>query len=323
VANDYLILRALQRQNSVAGDEIERQTQMLALVRARRQFGFVTVLDVREQQTQLSSAQATLPDLDAGIGAQIHALGVLLGEPPEALQSELTPPEALPPIPPSVPVGLPSDLLRQRPDIRAAERALAASNAQIGAAVADLYPKFDLTGAFDFVSLDLKNLLDLSSRQYSGAGAISWPIFAGGQIRANIRVTREKNAQALYAYRKAVLGALQDVEDALTRYGDERKKNSALRETLASAQGAATVASDQYRAGLTNFLPVLSAEGAVFSAETQVAESDGILDRDLVSLYKALGGGWRNDSALAASSDRSSQRCRAARQNEGSIHGGA
>jgi len=292
VAVDYLSLRILQRQIAIAGDTIQRQGRILALVEARRTFGLVTDLDVEEQRGQLASAEAAVPDLDADAVAQIHALGILLGETPEALTAELTPPKALPALPPAVPVGLPSDLLRRRPDIRAAERALAASNEAIGAATADLYPKFDLTGMFDFVSLDLRHLLSLSSRQYTATGAISWPIFEGGKIRANIRATGEQNLQALYAYQKTVLGALRDVEDALTRYADEQKKNSALHETLARAIAAQEIAEGQYAAGLTDFTPVLNAEGSVFAAETEGAASDGTLDRDLVSLYKALGGGW-------------------------------
>ncbi|HEY3777085.1 MAG TPA: efflux transporter outer membrane subunit [Rhizomicrobium sp.] len=293
VAGDYLMLRGLQRQIAVARDEIGHQQQILELVRARRKFGFVTALDVRQQEAQLSSARAMLPDLDADASAQVHALGVLLGVQPEALESELAAPEVLPTRVPTVPVGLPSDLLRRRPDIRAAERALAAYNAQIGVAVADLYPKFNLTGAFDFVSLDLKHLLDLSSRQYSGTAAITWPILAGGQIHANIRAAKQENLQALYAYQKAVIAALQDVEDALTRYGDEQKKNAALRETLKEAGGAADIAVNQYKAGLTDFTPVLNAQGAVLSAQNELVASDSALDRDVVSLYKALGGGWK------------------------------
>jgi NodT family efflux transporter outer membrane factor (OMF) lipoprotein len=298
VAADYLSLRILQRQIALAGDSIERQGRLLALVEARRSFGLVTDLDVQEQRAQLASAEAAVPDLEANAVGQIHALGVLLGETPEALTAELTPPKALPALPPVVPVGLPSDLLRRRPDIRAAERSLAASNAAIGVATADLYPKFDLTGMFDFVSLDLRHLLSLSSRQYTATGAISWPIFEGGRINANIRATGEQNLQALYAYQKTVLGALRDVEDALTRYADERKKNQALHETLARATAALAIAQGQYAAGLTDFTPVLNAEGSVLADETQGAESDGTLDRDLVSLYKALGGGWDEARAV-------------------------
>jgi outer membrane protein, multidrug efflux system len=292
VADDYLMLRVFQREMAIARDEIARQKQTLALIRAREQFGFVTSLDVHEQQALLSASLASVPDLDADISGEIHGLGTLLGESPEALQAELAPSKALPERRPTVPVGLPSDLLRRRPDIRAAERALAASSAKIGVAVSDLYPKFSLTGAFDFVSLDLTNLLDLSSRQSSVTGAISWPIFAGRQIEANIHVAEEKNRQALYTYQETVIRALKDVEDALTRYRDDRQKNAALRQELTAAQGAEQVAIAQYKAGLINLTSVLSTQGAVLSTRNDLAQSDGALDRDVVAVYKALGGGW-------------------------------
>lgn len=293
IANDYFMLRAVQRQISIAHDQIERQQQTLALTDARYKQGFVSELDVHQQRAQLASIEASLPALDAQAAAQIHALGALLGEQPDALQAELAPTHALQSVDLRVPVGLPADLLRRRPDIRAAERALAASNADIGVAVADLFPKFNLSGMFDFVSLDLRNLLDSASRQYGGTAAISWPIFAGNRIRANVRIREEQNRQALYAYRNAVLRALQDVEDALTRYADERKRNDALRKTLAEAQNAADIARAQYRAGLVDFTPVLTEQGTLLDTQNQLAQSDGSLDRNLVSLYKALGGGWK------------------------------
>ncbi|HLX30411.1 MAG TPA: efflux transporter outer membrane subunit [Casimicrobiaceae bacterium] len=292
VASDYLALRTVQRQIAIAREEIARQRQTLALTEARRKSGFVTELDVRQQRAQLALAEAMPPELDAQALAQVHALGVLLGQPPETLEAELAKPNPVPAGTPNVPVGLPSDLLRRRPDIRAAERQVAAANAEIGVAVADLYPKFDLTGVLDFVSLDLRHLLDLSSRQYSATAAISWPIFAGGKIRANIRVNEEKTQQALFAYRKAVLGALSDVENALTRYSDEQAKHRALTDALAEAERAHGVAFGQYKAGLIDFTPVLAAQGTVLTTRDQLSESDGALDRDLVSLYKALGGGW-------------------------------
>jgi outer membrane protein TolC len=217
----------------------------------------------------------------------------LLGETPDALQAELALPSAAQSVASPLPIGLPSGLLRRRPDIRAAERALAASNAEIGAAVADLFPKLNLSGMFGFVSLELRTLLDNASRQYDAAAAITWPIFSGNRIRANIRIREEQRKQALYAYRKTVIRALQDVEDALSRYANEKKRNGVLGETLVEARGALDVARTQYLAGLVDLTPVLSAQAAVLDTESQRAESDGALDRDLVSLYKALGGGWR------------------------------
>lgn len=290
VANDYLALRAAQRQVVTVRRDVARQQEILALVSAQRRFGFVTAMTVRDQQGQVSAAEAMLPDLDSEIALQAHALALLLGEAPAALLAELTPVAALPAAPPLVPLGLPSDLLRRRPDIRAAERALAATSARIGVAVADLYPKFSLTGAFDFIALDPGHLFKWPSRQYSAAGAISWPIFEGGQIRANIQVQQEEDAQALLTYRATVLGALKDVENALTRLREERTKNATLHEQLSRAQEAVALARGRYEAGLTPLTPVLNGQGAALTAERDIATSDAALDRDMVSLFKALGG---------------------------------
>ncbi len=292
VANDYWLLRSLQGQSGLAHEEVARQEHLLALLQARRQFGFVTEREVRSQAAQLAAAQAALPDLDAAREALVHALGVLTGGAPASRATELSASRAMPPPPPTIPVGLPSDLLRRRPDIRAAERAVAASSARIGVAVADFYPKLDLTGAFDLVSLDLRHLLEASSRQYNGAAALSWPIFAAGRTRANIRLNQEVNEQALYAYQQTVLNGLREVEDALTRYGDERRKNGALREALDGAQNATEIALAQQQAGLIDAGPVLASQGAMLQARNQLTQSDAALDRDWVALYKALGGGW-------------------------------
>lgn len=292
VATDYFALRSLQRQSTITRDEIDSQRHMLELVQARQAAGFVTGLDVEQQKAELDSSEATLPTLDAQAVAQIHALAVLIGQTPESLESELTPTRPLPAVALHVPVGLPSDLLRRRPDIRVAERALAASNADIGVAVARLFPKFDLSGALDLVSLDLSHLLELSSRQYSPTAAISWPIFAGGQVRANIDLKKEQNRQALYSYSKTVIGALSDVEDSLRRYADEKQTNDALRLAVQDSRRATAIASSQYRAGLTDFTRVLTAQDSEFRAQSELAQSEGNLARDLASIYKAIGGGW-------------------------------
>lgn len=292
VATDYFALRSLQRQIAITRDEIDSQRHMLELVQARQRAGFVTGLDVQQQRSQLALSQSTLPTLDAEVLAQIHALAVLAGQAPEALESELTAVKPLPTALLRVPVGLPSDLLRRRPDIRAAERALAASNADIGVAVAALFPKIDLSGALDLVSLDLTHLLEGASRQYSATGAISWPIFAGGEVRANIRLKKEQGQQALFAYSSSVIGALRDVEDSLQRYADEKQTNDALHQAVDAAQAATRIARFQYRAGLTNFTSVLTAQDTELRAQSELAQSDGNLARDLASIYKAIGGGW-------------------------------
>jgi outer membrane protein, multidrug efflux system len=293
VANDYWRLRSLQGQIGVARAEVQQQRQMLSLLQARQRFGFVTEGDVRAQAAQLEQTRAILPDLDSAREAQVHALGVLVGESPGALQSELAADKSLPALPHTIPVGLPSDLLRRRPDIRAAERALAASSARIGVAVDALYPKISLTGALDLVSIDLKHLLDIASRQYSAAGALSWPLFQGKRGTLRVRIAEEQNRQALLAYQSTVLQALREVDDALTRYGNERRKNRDLRQAVSDAQTAEQVARQRFRMGLYNIERVLRAEGIVLQTRMQLAQSNGMLDSDLVALYKALGGGWR------------------------------
>jgi len=292
VAVDYLTLRSLQRQIAVAKDEEARQGELLTLVKARRDAGFATRLEVSQQENQLATAQSQRPTLEAEARGEIHALGVLIGQPPEALSAELTPVAAPPAPPPTVPVGLPSELLRRRPDIRVAERNLAAATADVGVAVGDLYPQINLTGSADLISESLKNLVSGNSIQTSLTAALVQHVFDGGKIRANISAKKEVRIQAYLAYQKAVLTALKDVEDALSRYGAEQRRNGQLRTAAQTARVAFDMANDRYKSGLADFINVLQTQAALYQAETQLAESDGLVDQDLVSLEKALGGGW-------------------------------
>ncbi len=301
VAVDYLTLRSLQRQIDVAEREEARQQELLGLVEARRQAGFATRLEVSQQQNQLASARSQRPTLEAEARGEIHALGVLIGQPPESLSAELTPVPgtlAAPPAPPpAVPVGLPSELLRRRPDVRVAERSLAAATADVGVAVGDLYPQINLTGSADLISQSLKNLVSGNSIQTSLTAALVEHVFDGGRIRANISAKKEARVQAYLAYQKAVLTALKDVEDALSRYGSEERRNAQLRASAEAARVAFDMANDRYKSGLSDFINVLQTEAALYTAESQLAESDGLVDQDLVSLEKALGGGWKETPA--------------------------
>jgi multidrug efflux system outer membrane protein len=299
-ASDYLALRSFQRQLDVARDDAGRQHHLLTLIQSRRTAGFASELDVSQQQAQLSASQAAASSLEAQVRGEIHALGVLLGQPPEALSAELTPPAATPPTPPAVPVGLPSELLRRRPDIRVAERNLAAATADVGVAVGDLYPKISLTGSADLASESLRTLVSSGSLQTAAAAAVTQAIFNGGLTRANIRSAEAARREAYIAYEKSVLTALKEVEDALSRTGAERSRNAQLRAAEEAASQARTLAEDRYRAGLSDLINVLTTEGAQFSAESQLAQSDGQLDQDLVAVYKALGGGWSDAPPPAA-----------------------
>jgi multidrug efflux system outer membrane protein len=292
VANAYLTLRTLQQRIANAEAELARQQRFEQLVAARARGGLVTGQDLEQQRSERAAAVAAIPPLEAQAKAQIHALGVLTGDTPEALIAELTPAKALPPAPPLIPAGLPSDLLRRRPDIRAAERELAASTADIGVAVADLYPKFSLTAAPALVSTALASLLTWGSRSYSVGAALDWPIFNGGRTRGQIGVANARQEQALIAYRKTVLAALQDVEDALSRSDGDRRQLVDLEDALRTATRAEDIARTRYRGGLVIYSDVLLAQQRRLSLENQVIETKGALARDTVALFKALGGGW-------------------------------
>ena len=291
VADNYLDLRTLQQRIAVAEAELDRQQRFERLVAARVRGGLVTGQDLAQQSAERATAAAALPALREQADARIHALGVLTGDTPEALIGQLSQASALPAAP-SVPAGLPSELLRRRPDIRAAERELAASNADIGVAVADLYPRISLTAAPALVSTALATLLEWGSRSFSIGAAIDWPIFNGGRTKANIAVANARQEQALIAYRKAVLTALQDVEDSLSRTQGDRDQLVNLTTALDQARRAEDLARTRYKGGLVIYSDVLIAQGRRLGVENQVIEAKGMLARDAAGLFKALGGGW-------------------------------
>jgi NodT family efflux transporter outer membrane factor (OMF) lipoprotein len=229
--------------------------------------------------------------------AQIHALGVLLGQPPETLAASLAArAPALPPPPPTLPTGLPSELLLRRPDLREAERRLAAANAQIGVRTADLYPKLNLIGLGSFAAPKIQNLFETQNISTLGVGMLTAPIFDGGRARAGIAAAKEEREQAFQAYRGVVLGAFRDVEDALARFKAEDDRRTSLLRSVAAAQNTLKIAQDQYRSGLVTFINVLQAQNALLDSRDQLTQSDAQTLSDIVAVYKALGGGWTTAS---------------------------
>ena len=297
VATAYLTLRTLQERIANAERDVARQSRLERLVGARYRGGLTTGLDLQQQRSERATSAAELPTLRSQAQAEIHALGVLTGTTPEALAAALTPPKALP-SPPLVPAGRPSDLLRRRPDIRAAERQLAASTADIGVAVADLYPRFSLTAAPALVSTALSSLLEWGSRSFSVGGSLLWPLFNGGKTRGNIAVADARQEQALLAYRKTVLVALKDVEDALSHTTADRERLADLQQALGSATRAEQLSASRYRGGLVTYSDVLQNQGRRLTIEKQIIETKGALARDSVALFKALGGGWPEGEAV-------------------------
>jgi NodT family efflux transporter outer membrane factor (OMF) lipoprotein len=298
VASDYLTLRSIQNQIAIAKEELARQQATLKLLVARSSAGLITELPQRQQARELSNIAANLPQLEASSTAQIRALGVLTGQGSSALMDELISAAKLQGVtrlpvllPPST-VGLPSELLRRRPDIRAAERQLAAATADIGVATADLYPKFNLMGLAELISTSLGTLFQRNSLQASGNAAISLPIFDGGRRRATIVASNAIADAALLAYKKSVLLAVQDVENALADFEAEQRRNTELRQGLAQADGVVKLVRASFDTGLVDFTSVLDAQAAVLASRNTLAQSDVMLLTDLARLYKALGGGW-------------------------------
>jgi NodT family efflux transporter outer membrane factor (OMF) lipoprotein len=294
IAADYVTLRQDQARLAILDAHEKSQREVLDLVAARARAGFVTELDVNQQRQLLAATQAERPPLLAEIMAMRHALAVLLGQQPSTLDGELETNAALPPIPPKLPVGLPSDLLRARPDIRMAERKLAQANANIGVAVAGLYPKFNLLGALSFSSNHVSNLFSGDNLNEIGLGFMTWPVFHGGQIHANIRAKEEEERQTYYAYQKTVLGAVQNAEDALARFQTEQNRFVALKDAQQHAAQSTALALQQYRAGLTPYTNVLQTQSTQLDAEDKLAQSQATLSANLISVYKALGGGWKD-----------------------------
>ncbi len=293
VARNYIELRGLQTQFTIARDNLAAQRQSLDLTRQRRQAGLTNDLDVARAQSQVALTASELPRLTAQIEQSRHRLAVLLGMDPSALADRLAQSAAIPDPPATVPVGLPSELLRRRPDIRQAERQLAAATARIGVATSDLFPRFSLTGSFGLQSERPKDLPDWDSHFFNIGPAVSWPIFQGNRIRSNIQIQNARQQQALIHYRRTVLTALRETEDALSAFIHEQRRRAQLEKSLAAEQHAVDVARQLYAQGLTDFLSVLDAQRSLFSIQQTLAQSEQAVSTDLVALYKALGGGWQ------------------------------
>jgi NodT family efflux transporter outer membrane factor (OMF) lipoprotein len=300
VARNYVDVRGAQRRLAIAADNIQAQRQGLAITQDRFAHGLATDLDVEESSTLLAETQAEVPALEAGLEASIHRLGVLLGREPGALLAELSAQAPIPTSPEVVPVGLPSDLLLRRPDVRQAERQLAAANANIGVAKADLFPKFYLTGAAGYQSVSAGDWFSSGSNFWSIGPSVQWKIFDAGRVRANIRVQDARQEEALGTYERTVLTAFEEVENGLTSYAKEQVRYHSLRDAVAASRKSLALANRLYANGLTDFLRVLDAERSLYDAEDRLAQSEKAISGDLVSLYESLGGGWQSGDLRAA-----------------------
>jgi NodT family efflux transporter outer membrane factor (OMF) lipoprotein len=296
VARNYVEVRGLQRRLTLIRGFIDGEREAVEITQARVKAGLVSELDVMQATTLWATTRAELPLLESALQQGRHRLAVLLGQPPGALAKELETESPVPPVPPEVPVGLPSDLLRRRSDVRRAERELVAANARIGVAVADYFPKLNLTGIAGYQTLSLTDWFSPASRFWTAGPTVTWRIMDTGRIYANIRVQTAREEQARALYEKAVLTSLEEVENALVAYAKEQTRSHLLTEAVVATRRAVELANARYQKGLGDYLVVLDAQRSLYQAEDQLAQSERAVTQGLVSLYKALGGGWENET---------------------------
>jgi NodT family efflux transporter outer membrane factor (OMF) lipoprotein len=290
LGSNYVELRGEQRQLAIAKRNVDLQERTVELVTTRRRTGLASGLQVSQARTQLQSTRAQIPSLESAITKSIHRISVLCGLDCEALLAELGPPGPIPPAPPVVPIGLSSELLKRRPDIRKAERTMQAANAQIGVAFAAYFPQFSLTGNLVYGSIN--SLGRAGTPSFYGGPTVTWPIFDAFAIAQNVAVQDARLEEAVLTYRQAILLAFEDVANAIDAYAKERVRRDTLVDAEQEAERALDAAQTQYKDGLVDFLNVLDAQQTLATSQQALAVSEETLMTDLIVLYKALGGGW-------------------------------
>jgi NodT family efflux transporter outer membrane factor (OMF) lipoprotein len=296
VALTYVGVRAQQTRLGIARSNLASQSETLQLTDWRAQAGLVSSQDVEQARSNREQTRAQIPSLETSLAEAEHRLDFLLGRVPGTLHARLAATGELPAVPGRIAVGIPADTLRQRPDVRAAERRLAAETARVGVAEAARYPSFDLSGSIGLEALTLGGLGDSGAASSLLAG-IAGPIFNAGRLRAQVEIQDAVREQAQVTYEQTVLAALQEVENALVALARNRERVEALAIAAESAGNAAQLARQRYSAGLIDFQSVLDTERSVLSTEDSLASSRADSVLALIRLYKALGGGWSPQTA--------------------------
>lgn len=292
IARSYVELRGAQRQMSIAEKNSGIQEKTLSLVKIRWESQLASKLEVEQAKAQLERTRGSIPSFKASIRASAYQLAVLTGQPPNSLLNELLTASPIPGPPDIVPVGLPSDLLLRRSDIRRAEMDLRAATSDIGALTADLYPRFYITGEVNPQSSKFSDLFKANSLAWTVGPSVSWPVFHGGAIKSNIAAGEARRDEALARYRQIVLTAMQEVETSLVGYAQHQIEREQLALSVESQRQAVDLAVDRYKNGVRDFLSVLDAERQLNDIENSLAASETQVLLNLISLYKALGGGW-------------------------------
>lgn len=304
VAFAYLGIRSIEAQLDIAHQNIAVQQRSLDIVDVQYRNGNSSELDVLQARTLLLSTQATVPGLEADLAQARHSLAVLLGQPPESLTPLMAADGDIPKVPDLLSIGVPADLLRQRPDVREAEYLAMAANANVGLATADLYPSFSLNGTVGLVSAGstdttrsgesgFDELFSSDSLSYAVGPSFVWPFFNYGRIRNNIRVQDALLQQALVAYRETVIQAAREVEDAVAVFDGARRQQAILEQAVANAQRASDVALLRFNEGFADYQRVLDAQESLFTQQARLVGSRSDVVGAFVSVYLALGGGWQ------------------------------
>jgi multidrug efflux system outer membrane protein len=297
VARSYFELRGQQTQLAVALRNVDNQRATLQLTQALLDGGRATEFDTSRAQSQLSTTLSTIGPLEASVERSIHRLAVLTGREPNALNDLLLPPRELPDLPGVAAVGDPAGLLRRRPDIRVAERQLAASTALVGVAMGDLFPKVTFNGSYSLSALPGSPLGGEATRGYFVGPSISWAAFDLGRVKAHVEGNRARADVALAGYEQTVLRALEETEDALVTHARTRASLSQAADAATASRVAANIARTRYEGGMVDFLAVLDAERTQLAAEDRLAQSRTEAATSLISIYKALGGAWETAPA--------------------------
>ncbi|MDD2877091.1 MAG: efflux transporter outer membrane subunit [Acidiphilium sp.] len=293
VAQTYINLRTEQTVLRITNDNLVSSDHIAGLTSERERAGLANALDVADARAQAASVRSQLPALHAAIDADINQLSLLLGREPEALRAKLIAPGAVPPVPPVVPIGLPSQLMQRRPDIREASAKLHEATAEIGVARADFFPDVSLSGSVSLQALQFSNLNQLAAVTYAIGPQVTLPIFEGGQLEGQLHLRKAEQKGAAISYAKTVLTAFHQVDNGLTAYDQEQNTLAALRTEVTESKRALGLAQERYREGLADYLQVLTAQQTELAASQAEAESLARVSTDLVTLYQALGGGWQ------------------------------
>src|SRR5262245_863350 len=293
VVETYIDVRALQARIAIAEQNLEAQTETARIATWRAQAGLTTVLDVERADTNVEQTRSQVPGLRAELEQAKNRLAVLVGEVPGSLADALEAPGPIPSAPAEIAVGVPAEALEQRPDVRRAERQLAAETARIGVAKAAAYPTITISGAIGTRAISPAPIASLSA---AAASEITQVIFDHGAIKARIRAQKAVRGEALARFQQTTPAALDEVEDGIAAFGEEQERRSELASAAASADRAAVLSRDRYASGLVDFQVVLDAERSLYSLQDQLVSSEQLVASDLVRLYRSLGGGWTTEA---------------------------